>query len=68
MDILTFIGIWILLSFPIFHSINKRMEELGDEVRHNVSFQLFLFVRAQIHVPTFYFVQFIGLFLPNKKN
>jgi hypothetical protein len=67
MDIITFIGILILLSFPIVRNVNKRMKELGDDIRHETPFQLFLFVRAQFHVPTYYLFQLIGLFLPNKK-
>ncbi len=68
MDILTFIAVWILLSFPIFHTITKRIKEdnvFGDTIP--ITFQLYLFIRAQFHVPTFYLIQLIGLFLPNKK-
>jgi ABC-type Co2+ transport system permease subunit len=70
MDTLTFIGIWILLSFPIVRNINKRLEEdnKDEQIRLSAGFQLYLFIRAQFHVPTFYLIHFIGLFLPNKKD
>jgi len=69
MDILTFIGIWILLSFPIVRTVNKRLEQdnKDEEIRLSAGFQMYLFIRAQFHVPTYYLFQFIGLFLPNKK-
>ena len=66
---LTFIAIWVLLSFPIVHSVTKRLkqdEEFGGELP--AGFQIYLFIRAQFHVPTFYLIHFIGLFLPNKKD
>ena len=70
MDTLTFIGIWILLSFPIVRNINKRLAEdnTDEQIRLSTGFQLYLFIRAQFHVPTFYLIHFIGLFLPNKKD
>ena len=69
MDILTFIGIWILLSFPIVRTVNKRLEQdnKDEEIRLSAGFQMYLFIRAQFHVPTYYLFQLIGLFLPNKK-
>ena len=54
MDGLTILSIWVLLSFPIVRHVNKRMEELDDELRFRTSFQLVLFVRAQFEVPRFY--------------
>jgi hypothetical protein len=54
MDGLTILAIWVLLSFPIVRHVNKRMEELDDELRYRTSFQLVLFVRAQFEVPKFY--------------
>ena len=54
MDGLTILAIWVLLSFPIVRHVNKRMEELDDELRYRTSFQLVLFVRAQFEVPRFY--------------
>jgi hypothetical protein len=54
MDGLTILTIWILLSFPIVRHVNKRMEEHDDELRFKTSFQLVLFVRAQLEVPRFY--------------
>jgi hypothetical protein len=54
MDGLTILSIWVLLSFPIVRHVNKRMEELDDELRFRTSFQLILFVRAQFEVPRFY--------------
>jgi hypothetical protein len=54
MDGLTILAIWVLLSFPIVRHVNKRMEELDDELRFRTSFQLVLFIRAQFEVPKFY--------------
>ena len=54
MDGLTILTIWVLLSFPIVRHVNKRMEEVDDELRFRTSFQLVLFVRAQFEVPRFY--------------
>lgn len=54
MDGLTILTIWVLLSFPIVRHVNKRMEEVEDELRFRTSFQLVLFVRAQFEVPRFY--------------
>jgi len=54
MDGLTILTIWVLLSFPIVRHVNKRMEELDDELRFRTSFQLVLFIRAQFEVPKFY--------------
>ena len=54
MDGLTILAIWVLLSFPIVRHVNKRMEEVDDELRFRTSFQLVLFVRAQFEVPKFY--------------
>jgi hypothetical protein len=54
MDGLTILAIWVLLSFPIVRHVNKRMEELDDELRFRTAFQLILFVRAQFEVPRFY--------------
>ncbi len=54
MDGLTILSIWVLLSFPIVRHVNKRMEELEDDLRFRTSFQLVLFVRAQFEVPRFY--------------
>ena len=69
MDTLSFIGIWILLSFPIVHSVTKRLKQDEEfEGQLPVGFQIYLFIRAQFHVPTFYLIQLIGLFLPNKKH
>jgi len=61
MDGLTIITIWILLSFPIVRHVNKRMEELNDELRFNTTFQLVLFFRAQFEVPKFYFYKIAKL-------
>ena len=67
MDTITFIGIWILLSFPIVRNVNKRMEELEDEIRHETSFQVFLFIRAQFEVPRFYLLNLISLLINKQK-
>ena len=67
MDKLTFIAIWILLSFPIVHNVNKRMEKLEDEVRYDTGFQILLFIRAQFEVPKFYLMAFLYLITPKQK-
>lgn len=53
-EIATFICVWILLSYPITYKVNKRLEENDDSARHEVGFQIFLFIRALIEVPIFY--------------
>lgn len=61
MDILTFIAIWILLSFPIVHNVNTKMRAAGEELINKTGFQLYLFIRAQFEVPRFYFKRFLYL-------
>ncbi len=67
MDIITFITIWVLLSFPIVHRVNTRMREAGEQIVEKVGFQLFLFVRAQFEVPRFYLINLINILL-TKRN
>jgi predicted nucleic acid binding AN1-type Zn finger protein len=67
MDIMTFITIWVLLSFPIVHRVNTRMREAGEQIVEKVGFQLFLFVRAQFEVPRFYLINLINILL-TKRN
>jgi len=55
MDGLSIFLLWILLSFPIVRHVNKRMEETDDELRFRTSFQIILFIRAQLEVPRWYF-------------
>ena len=61
MDTLTFIAIWILLSFPIVHNVNTKMRAAGEELINKAGFQLYLFIRAQFEVPRFYFRRFLYL-------
>jgi hypothetical protein len=61
MDTLTFITIWILLSFPIVRHVNKRMEEQDDEIRFKTAFQILLFIRAQFEVPKYYLINLVKL-------
>jgi hypothetical protein len=61
MDGLTILLFWILLSFPIVRHVNKKMEQLDDELRFKTSFQLVLFIRAQFEVPKWYFIQLTKL-------
>ena len=61
MDLLTIFLIWILLSFPIVRQVNLRMEETEDDSRFRTSFQIILFIRAQLEVPRYYFIQFTKL-------
>ena len=64
MDTLTFISIWILLSFPIVHNVNTKMRAAGEEIINKIGFQLYLFIRAQFEVPRFYFRTFLYLITP----
>ncbi len=61
MDGLTFILIWVLLSYPIVRHVNRRMEEMEDELRFRTDFQLILFIKAQFEVPRWYFIRLIKL-------
>ncbi len=61
MDGLTILAIWVLLSFPIVRHVNKRMEDMEDDLRYSTSFQLVLFVRAQFEVPKWYLIQLTKL-------
>ena len=63
MDGLTFILIWVLSSFPIVRHVNRRMEELDDELRFRTSFQIVLFIRAQFEVPKWYLSKLSKLFV-----
>jgi hypothetical protein len=67
MDTLTFIAIWILLSFPIVYNVNTKMRDGGEELINKVGFQLYLFIRAQIEVPRFYIMAFLYLITPKHK-
>ena len=67
MDTMTFITIWVLLSFPIVHRVNTRLKEAGERVVEKIGFQLFLFVRAQFEVPRFYLINLINILL-TKRN
>ena len=67
MDIMTFITIWVLLSFPIVHRVNTRMREAGEQIVEKAGFQLFLFLRAQLEVPRFYLINLINILL-TKRN
>ncbi len=61
MDGLTFILIWVLLSYPIVRHVNRRMEEMEDDLRFRTDFQLILFIKAQFEVPRWYFIRLIKL-------
>jgi hypothetical protein len=67
MNTLTFILLWILLSFPIVRNVNKRMEQTKDITRYEIGFQIFLFIRAQLEVPRFYIMTFLYLITPKQK-
>lgn len=67
MDTLTFIAVWILLSFPIVYRVNTKLKEDGEEVINRLGFQLYLFIRAQFEVPRFYLIHLISL-LTHKHN
>ena len=61
MDGLTILLIWVLLSFPIVKHVNRRMEELNDDLRFKTSFQIVLFIRAQFEVPKWYLIKLTKL-------
>jgi hypothetical protein len=61
MDGLSILLLWVLSSFPIVRHVNKRMEELDDELRFRTSFQVILFIRAQFEVPKYYLMQLTKL-------
>ena len=67
MDTLTFIAIWILLSFPIVHNVNTKMRAEGEQLINKAGFQLYLFIRAQFEVPRFYIMAFLYLITPKQK-
>ena len=67
MDTLTFISIWILLSFPIVHNVSSKMKADGEDILNEVGFQLYLFIRAQFEVPRFYLMAFLHLITPKQK-
>ena len=67
MNTLTFISLWVLLSFPIVHNVNRRMRQLNDEARYETGFQIYLFIRAQFEVPKFYLMAFLYLITPKQK-
>ena len=67
MNTLTFIAIWVLLSFPIVHNVTSKMKAAGEDVINKVGFQLYLFIRAQFEVPRFYLMAFLYLITPKQK-
>ena len=67
MNTLTFIAIWILLSFPIVYNVNTKMKQAGDDIINKAGFQLYLFIRAQFEVPRFYIMAFLYLITPKHK-
>jgi hypothetical protein len=67
MDTLTFIAIWILLSFPIVYNVNTKMKQAGDDIINKAGFQLYLFIRAQLEVPRFYIMTFLYLITHKQK-
>ena len=60
-NIMTFVLVWILLSFPIVRHVNTKMEEANDNQRFKIGFQLALFIRAQFEVPRWYLIQLTKL-------
>lgn len=68
MDGLTIALSWILLSYPIVRNVNKRMQELNDDMRFNKSFQFILFVRAQFEVPFYYWNKLLNFIIKWEKR
>jgi hypothetical protein len=49
--------------------VTKRLQQDEEfEGQLPVGFQIYLFIRAQFHVPIFYLIELIGLFSPKKRN
>ena len=67
MSILTFIGLWLLLSFPIVYTVNSNMKKAGNNTVYETGFQLYLFVRAQFEVPKFYITVLLSLLISKQK-
>jgi hypothetical protein len=66
-NIITFVLIWILLSFPIVHKVNTKMRDSGEDITNELGFQIYLFIRAQFEVPRFYLITFLYLITPKHK-
>jgi hypothetical protein len=66
-NIMTFVLVWILLSFPIVHNVSSKMKADGEDILNEVGFQLYLFIRAQFEVPRFYLMAFLHLITPKQK-
>jgi hypothetical protein len=64
---MTFVLVWILLSFPIVHNVSSKMKAQGDEFINKAGFQLYLFIRAQFEVPRFYLMALLYLITPKQK-
>ena len=64
---MTFVLVWILLSFPIVHNVSSKMKADGEDILNQVGFQLYLFIRAQFEVPRFYLMSFLHLITPKQK-
>ena len=64
---MTFVLVWILLSFPIVHNVSSKMKADGEDILNQVGFQLYLFIRAQFEVPRFYLMAFLHLITPKQK-
>lgn len=64
---MTFVLVWILLSFPIVHNVSSKMKWDGEDILNEVGFQLYLFIRAQFEVPRFYLMAFLHLITPKQK-
>jgi hypothetical protein len=64
---MTFVLVWILLSFPIVHNVSSKMKADGEDILNEVGFQLYLFIRAQFEVPRFYLMAFLHLITPKQK-
>ena len=64
---MTFVLVWILLSFPIVHNVSSKMKADGEDILNEVGFQLYLFIRAQFEVTRFYLMAFLHLITPKQK-
>jgi hypothetical protein len=64
---ITFVLIWLLLSFPIVHNVNTKMKNSDEDIVNELGFQIYLFIRAQFEVPRFYIMAFLYLITPKHK-
>jgi hypothetical protein len=69
MTLYIFIVSWVLLTYPIIKMVNDRVNQTNDaEIGNTFLFQILLFLRAFIHVPSFYINTIIKLINKNQNG